>query len=353
MLNLMNAVQRLGTPVDLLLNNPAIPELAQLASGIRILSLGHSHGLGRVPALTRYLLRDAPAALLVNREPAVRAATLARRLSGRRCPIAIRVGTQVSIALARRSLPKRLLLRLAMLYCYRRADLLIANSRGVAQDLAVVTGVALRTIRIIDNPTVSDSLFRLAAQPLDHPWFEPGEPPVILGIGRLARQKDFPTLLRAFARLRSQTPCRLMILGEGKERGLLTDMARELGIAPHLALPGFAPNPFPLLKRAALFVLSSAWEGSPNVLIEALALARPVVATDCPSGPREILRDGRYGPLVPVGDDRALTAAMAAVLASPPAASHLREAADRFRDERCARHYLAALKLPTGRRCDA
>ncbi len=345
MLNLMNAVADQGMAVDLLLNNPKIPELAGLKKGIRILELGTHQGIWRVPALTRYLRREPPAALLVNREPAVRVAILARRLSGSACRIAVRVGTQISVALRRRSLPKRLMLRLAIHYCYRRADLLIANSRGVARDLATVIGLPETRIRIIDNPTVSDTLFADAAREVAHPWFHPGEPPVILGIGRLARQKDFATLLRAFARVRSQRPCRLVILGEGKERPALTALAQQLGIAADLDLPGFVDNPFAFMRRAALFVLSSAWEGSPNVLIEALALALPAVATDCPSGPREILCDGRYGPLVPVGDDHALAVAMTSVLASPPDADRLRAGAGRFRDDSCARQYLEALGL--------
>jgi len=181
-----------------------------------------------------------------------------------------------------------------------------------------------------------------------HPWFQTGELPVVLGIGRLARQKDFPTLLRAFAQVRSRRPCRLVILGEGKERSALTALVERLGITPHVEMPGFVANPFAYLRRAALFVLSSAWEGSPNVLIEALALAVPSVATDCPSGPREILCEGRYGPLVPVGDDEALAEAMEAMLAAPPPAALLRRGADRFRDDGCARQYLDALGMAVG-----
>src|SRR5262249_43075680 len=146
-----------------------------------------------------------------------------------------------------------------------------------------------------------------------HPWFRPSAPPVVLGAGRLHAQKDFPTLLRAFAQVRAKREARLMILGEAKcaeYRTELMALAAQLGIADDVMLPGFVANPFAYMARAAVFVLSSAWEGLPTVLIEALASGCPVVSTACPSGPREILENGKYGPLVPVGDDTALANAI-------------------------------------------
>jgi glycosyltransferase involved in cell wall biosynthesis len=135
-----------------------------------------------------------------------------------------------------------------------------------------------------------------------------------MGIGRLAPKKDFPTLLRAFAEIRGKYRARLMILGEGPARGELEALVRELDLEADVALPGFVENPYAYLARANLFVLSSRWEGLPTVLIEAMFCGVPVVATDCPSGPREILGGGRYGTLVPVGDMDALTHAMEAGL---------------------------------------
>src|SRR5262249_41735385 len=140
---------------------------------------------------------------------------------------------------------------------------------------------------------------------LAHPWFAAGSSPVILGIGRLHAQKDFPTLLKAFARVRAKQHARLVILGEAKEaeyRTALTTLAAQLSIADDVRFPGFVDNPFAYLARAAVFVLSSAWESFGNVVAEALACGCPVVSTDCPSGPTKILEKGKYGPLVPVGD---------------------------------------------------
>jgi glycosyltransferase involved in cell wall biosynthesis len=156
----------------------------------------------------------------------------------------------------------------------------------------------------------------LAREEPGHPWFEPGQLPVVLGVGRLTRQKDFPTLIRAFAHLRSRREARLIILGEGEDRPELERLIGELQLTGDVALPGFQ-NAMAYMARSALFVLSSAWEGLPTVLIEALAVGTRVVSTDCPSGPREILQDGRLGALVPIGDAVALARAMEAALDQP------------------------------------
>jgi len=167
-----------------------------------------------------------------------------------------------------------------------------------------------------------------------------------LGVGRLDPQKDFPTLIRAFARVRAQRPARLIVLGaEGHERhskyvAELKALPARLGIADDVDLPGFRHNPFAFMSRAAVFVLSSIYEGLGNVLIEALACGTPVVSTDCPSGPAEILEGGRFGALVPVGDDAAMAAAIAATLDRPPAAATLRERARMFSVERAVDRYL-------------
>jgi glycosyltransferase involved in cell wall biosynthesis len=172
--------------------------------------------------------------------------------------------------------------------------------------------------------------------------------PTICAAGRLQRQKDFPTLLRAFARLAARRDCRLLILGEGQARSRLESLIAELGLTERAALVGFQRNPYAFLARAALFVLSSAWEGSPNVLTEAMALGIAVVSTDCPSGPAELLDGGRFGPLVPVGDDAALAAAMAATLDRPLPAAVLKSAVADYEQTRSARRYLEVLGLGAG-----
>jgi glycosyltransferase involved in cell wall biosynthesis len=256
-----------------------------------------------------------------------------------------RLGTNLSAALEGRSGFARWLRTAPMDLIYPRVDHVVCVSQGVLEDTRALTGLPDERLSVIRNPVVTPRLAELAAQPADHPWAADPTVPLILGAGRLTEQKDFPTLVRAFARLRKDRPARLVILGDGRQRGVLETLARERGVAADLALPGFAPNPYAWMARAKLFVLSSAWEGSPNVLTEALALGLPSVATDCPSGPREILAGGRWGPLVPVGDDAALAAAMAATLDDPQPPEALRAAVAEYTRDAAAGAYLRVLGL--------
>ena len=197
---------------------------------------------------------------------------------------------------------------------YPKADGIIAISVGVADDLAATIGLPRRDVKVVYNPVISESLVRRSQESIAHPWFKPDEPPVILAAGRLTLQKDFSTLIQAFARLRTQRAVRLIILGEGELRDMLETQSAKLGLTADIFLPGFMNNPFAWMRRSALFVLSSAWEGLPGTLIQAMACGVPVVSTDCPSGPAEILENGRWGRLAPVGDAEALAVAMAATL---------------------------------------
>ena len=166
---------------------------------------------------------------------------------------------------------------------------------------------------------------------------------MVLGAGKLKKQKDFATLVKAFAEVRHRRLARLVILGEGPRRGALLALARKLGVAEDIELPGFVANPFAFMARSSVFVLSSAWEGFGNVLVEAMACGCPVVSTDCPSGPSEILEDGRHGPLVPVGDPAGLAKAICEVLDAPRERAALEERASVFTAAASAEHYERAL----------
>ncbi len=212
----------------------------------------------------------------------------------------------------------------------------------MVEDFIRLTGIRQK-VQVIHNPVVTPELLQRAEEPLEHPWFQPKEPPVLLGVGRLTRQKNFPNLIRAFAEVRKRRPVRLLILGEGEERASLEDLVRSFGLEGEVGLPGFVQNPYPYMKRAAAFVLSSDWEGLPTVLIEALALGTPVVATDCPSGPREILQGGRWGRLVPVNNPTALAQALEATLAEGRTASP-EEAYHPYTQAEVVRRYLELLE---------
>lgn len=236
-----------------------------------------------------------------------------------------------------------LVARTFMRRIFAEADHVVSVSRDLALQMRRALG--LGDVSVIPNGVPTDWTTARGQAPLDDPWFAPGAPPVVVGIGRLARQKNFPLLLEAFAKLRQARPCRLVILGEGsaRARAALRRQAERLGIAADVRLAGFDPNPHRYLARAALFVLSSSWEGSSNALLEALACGCPVVATDCQTGPREVLAHGRFGPLVPVGDAGALAAAMEWRMAQPRESGLLKARARAFDAGRMLDAYVSLL----------
>jgi glycosyltransferase involved in cell wall biosynthesis len=212
----------------------------------------------------------------------------------------------------------------------------------MAVDMAALTKLPLEKISVIYNGVVTPDFEAKVAMQAVHPWFdgEASSPPVFVAIGRLVEQKDFPTLLRAFAKVAARRPARLMILGEGRLRSALMDLAAELGIVDRFYLAGFQPNPLPFMREAAAVVLSSRYEGFAIVLAEALACGAKVVSTDCPEGPAEILDGGAYGMLVPVGDDAALADAMLNTLDARVDRERLKQRGRDFSMEACGRHYL-------------
>jgi len=228
---------------------------------------------------------------------------------------------------------------------YPWADAVIFPSDGAASDFAALTGFSPKRLHAIPNAVVDPELSRLSQEAPEHPWLAGKGPPLILGVGELCARKDFATLVRAFARVQARRPSRLMILGEGRERGNLEGLAQALGVGDKVALPGFVTNPYAYMARARVFVLSSLWEGSPNVVIEAMAVGTPVVCTDCPRGPREILQGGTYGPLVPLGDVEAMAGAVAATLDAPPSGEILKAAVALYTINLSTERYLEAFGI--------
>ena len=233
-------------------------------------------------------------------------------------------------------------------FLYRQAEFCVCVSHGVADELTGLGIVPKEKIRVIYNPVVDSWPADMAKEPPDHLWLreDDGErPPVILSAGRLIGLKGLDTLIRAFARLRHEMgiDARLMILGEGSERRNLENLAQTLDVGEDVCFTGYVPNPRAYMKNTAVVALSSHYEGLPNVLIEALSCGVNVVSTDCKSGPREILEDGRWGRLVPVGDDLAFAAALRDVLAAPLPVGELRERAKYFSLERSVGAYYDVL----------
>jgi len=360
MFNLALGFAERGIAVDIVLVNAEGPLLAQIPAGIRVIPLKRQRVLARlplvrnVPALVQYLRHERPAALLSAFEQTNIVALWARRIA--RVPTRVVISAHFPFSrhflMNSPHLKERLLLRHLVRRFYPWADAIVAVSQGAANDLATVTGLPVKRIQVVYNPVPLD-LNAKAAQPLDHPWFAPGEPPVILAVGRLTRQKDFPTLIRAFSLVRQRHAARLLILGNGEEQAALEMLARELGLADEVSLGGFTEHPYPYMARATVFALSSAWEALPVVLLEALTLGTPIVATDCDSGPYEILEGGRWGTLVPVADPGALAEAIGAVLGRARPTAPPEEAWGRFHLERIVDQYLGILCGDGGTRVSA
>jgi glycosyltransferase involved in cell wall biosynthesis len=310
MLRLAHGLAMRGCSVDLVLARAEGPYLTSVPDSVRVVDLKASRVLWSLPALMRYLRREQPDALISCLDYANIVALWARRLA--RSPRTLVLNDQNTISITAQHSPQwrqRVVPRLARRF-YRWADFIVGNSQGVAEDLSRVTGLPQDRIQVIHNPVVTPELVKKAADLPNHPWLEAGQPPVLLGVGRFAEQKDFPTLIRAFYRARGHGPMRLMILGDGPARPALNALISELNLEADVSLPGFVENPYAYMSKAALFILSSRWEGLPTVLIEALFCGVSVISTDCPSGPREILADGQHGVLVPVGDVPALAEAI-------------------------------------------
>lgn len=307
-----------------------------------VVNLNERRMLTAVPALARYLRRARPDALYSTMAYCNIGALIATRLAGSALPVVVR---EAVVPLSRDgafSFNGRVIRGLIQLV-YPWAHAVIAVSSDVAEELCRISGKIRHKVSVLPTPVVSEDLLRDGEQPLDHPWFAPQAPPVVLGVGRLDHQKDFSTLLRAFASVRRSRPLRLIVLGEGPERAALEELSRELGIAADVQLPGFVDNPFPYLKRTAVFALSSRYEGMPTALLQALAFGTPVVSTDCPGGAREVLEHGRFGALVPPGDAEKLATAIASTIGSPrrpDAAEHVRT---RFGAREAAARYLRLL----------
>ncbi len=348
--HLIPSLARRGYEVDLLKVRRHGPELPDLAPGVRVIDLKASTTYACLPAIVQYLRRERPMVLLSDKDRVNRTALFARTLARLGAEVPTRLvfssGTTISIDLATRGPLERWVQRSSMGRLYPFADRVIVTAAGVADDMADYTGLPRRSIRVVPSPVVPESLFAAKLPRPDHPWLGDQAVPLILSAGELCGRKGFDTLLRAFARVRAVRPARLMILGRGGARESLLALASELKVAADFALPGFVPGPYAYMAHADLFAFTSRWEGLGFVLIEALAVGTPAVSTDCPSGPREILQDGLYGPLVPVDDDAALAHAMLATLDRPLPRERLQEAARPYAIEASTDAYLDAMGLP-------
>lgn len=305
MLNIAAGFAEKNFSVDLVLAEAVGPYLSEVPKSIHVVELSSRRlkafrTIACLPALVKYLQIEQPQVIL----SAVHANVVAlwAKLIDRNKPrVILSEHNTFSVHNQQQKLFNRFIVFLLVKHFYPLADNIIAVSKGVADDLAAEIRLPPERIKVIYNPVITREVQDKIKKRINHPWFNCSKIPVVLAMGRLTAQKDFKTLISSFAVVRQNLEARLLILGEGEKRHELELMVKHYNLQQDVSLPGFVSNPYPYLAHASLFVLSSRWEGLPTVLVEALFCGIPIVATDCPSGPREILNNGLYGDLVPVG----------------------------------------------------
>lgn len=342
-INLAREFLRRGLAVDMILleTDSAYADLPAW----NLVDLGTRRISASLPALNRTLRTLRPDALISAQTPLNALALISSSMVGKPPRVMVTEHNHLTNASQNTSRLGDRMRPLMVRWLYPRADWVVSVSEGVADDLSRAGRIPRERIQVIYNSLDLDDIQRKTIEPVEHPWFKKKDIPVILAVGRMYKQKNYPVLLNAFAKLRAKRETRLLILGEGEERPALQEQVELLGLTRDVDMPGFAPNPFAYMARSNLLALSSEWEGFAIVLTEALACGTPVVSTDCPSGPREILVDGKFGRLVPVGDVDALAVAMEATLDSPPPRALLLSRAQDFSVEHVADAYLDVMGM--------
>ena len=298
-----------GLDVHLVIGAARGALLGAVPPGVTLHVLGASRILAALFPLVRWLRTHRPRALLATLEHANVVAVLAASLARARVRVVLREANVAPPDAAARRSPA---LGLAMRLAYPRAHAIAAVSGAVADAVAAGTGVARTSVHVVHNPVLDEAFARRLAEPVRDPWLteSPRGVPVVLGVGRLAAQKDFGTLIDAIALVARVRPVRLLVFGEGPDRAALEARIADRGLVEVVRLAGFETNPIPAMRAADVFVLPSRWEGLPGALVQAVAAGARIVATDCPGGSAEVLEGGALGELVPVGDAAAMAAAI-------------------------------------------
>lgn len=343
-LTLANALAEKDIVVDLVLNRVEGPLLKNVSDKVNIVNLNTSRVLMGFLPLVRYMRQEKPDAILSAMNYVNVITVFAKLLSGSDTRVVVSEHGNLSASLKNSKWVSKVVLKSLMSWTYKKSDFVVAVSDGVADDLSRQIKINRNKITTIYNPIFTPDLLEKveALLPLQNPYFDRNTPPVILGVGRLAKEKDFQTLINAFAKVRTQKECHLVILGEGALRPELELLIKELDLQDSVQMPGFVDSPHSWMLSADLFILSSIHEGFGNVLVEAMACGTPVVSTDCPSGPSEILEDGKWGELVPVGNVELLSKAIIKAL-SKPNEINVKERASFFSVENSVDKYLELL----------
>jgi glycosyltransferase involved in cell wall biosynthesis len=347
--NLAHGFLRHGFIVDMVQATPEGSFRDQVPPGVRLIDLRATRALTSLFPLVGYLRRDRPDVVISGAIQTNIVAVWAKRLAGIPVKVVLTEHNVISEVTADAPMVRTRMTPFLVRQFYPWADELVAVSQGAAEDLSRTIADHNCKIHVIYNPIIGPEFWRRAAELLDDSRIESDTRPMVLAVGRLHYHKDYPTLLRAFAILRRSIDARLVFLGNGEERTALTALTQELGLEASVSFLGNVANPLPYMKRAKALALSSVVEALPTVLIEALAMNLPIVATDCPTGPREILCDGAYGTLVPVRNSERMARAILNVLRAAIAPVIPERALERFQHDRVIEQYLAVMGVDQAR----
>ena len=327
-----------GFLVDLITTRLEGPLRALIPEGVSVIDLQSKKTSLALRPLVRYLRETRPAALYSTIMNANVVAALAGKIAGGGIKTIVRE-SNAPLSTPKKSLSQWVTFKAAP-YLYRLTDGVIAVSNGVAEELGVMAPKLADRVRVISTPVISGEVIAQGDEPVDHPWFVHRDKPIILSAARLEPHKGFLTLVRAFSKIREKQDARLVLLGEGTLQQRIEAEIQELGLEERVAMLGWVKNPFAYMSKADVFVLASEFEGLPNVLVQAMAFGTPIVATDCRSGPAEILAGGRFGTLVPVKDEEALAHGLLHALTLPRQHEAMAHARATYGAERAVDSYL-------------
>ncbi len=344
MLNLAKGIAAKGFCVSLVVAREEGAHVEEAREAIPIIDLGCSGVWNSIPLLAPYLARERPTVLISALDHANLAALIAKRLAVSRVRVIVTTHTVVSKAIQVYRPQVAWLMRRLMRRMYPTADHVVVVSKSVGRDLCSVVNIPEESVEVVYNPVEISKVIALSRSVVDSPWLGRSQSPLILSVGNLWRHKDHQMLVRAVKIARRRGALRLAILGEGTERKALETLTSNLNLGSDVLLPGFVMNPYAWMARSAVFALSSQWEGLPTVLLEAMACGVTPVATDSPGGTAEILDDGRYGILTPVGDTQAMADALVRSLDRPFPASALQKRASEFSVDRAVQRYVELIQ---------
>lgn len=341
---LLNELATRGYAIDLLVAKGKGVYRSQVDPTINIVDFEQHRVATCLLPLAKYLKENQPAALLSVMNYANVIAIMAKQLSGAHSRLVLTEHNDAQQALRHSNSIRYRLVSILTKWLYRKADAVVCVSEGVADSIQRTLGIPRNQLSVVYNPVIHSGIRKSAEMSISHPFLPENGEPLLLAVGRLTTQKNFPNLINAFSLVRKTLSAKLVILGEGEERGNLTALIASSGLAQDVLMPGFVDNPYAWMRRADVFVLSSSWEGLPTVLIEALACGAKVVSTDCPSGPKEILENGRWGELVKVDDAEALAEGIIKTLSAGQTES-LEKRLEVFSIKYATDRYLETLKL--------